>query len=121
MPRPASPPAPRVDLTGEPECRCELRGAEPGEISFEQGGENDDGAFDIEASQLLAFRNRRNSVAPRLERIECAHGGFRAEAVGVGLDHREKRNTSATGQCCSITLQRAQIDLDPGASNYRLH
>ena len=40
-----------------------------------------------------------------------AHG---AKSVRIGLDHRQKRYARAPSQSRSITLQRAQIDLDPG-------
>ena len=63
------------------------------------------------------LRRRSHSVAPRRKRLERPHDAFRAEAVTVGLHHRQQTGTApdAVPHCPVICAQRIEVDLDPRA------
>jgi transposase-like protein len=82
---------------------------------LEQWGEDNDRTCRTEVTELFAFRDGGYSVAPRLQNIECPQCSRGTEPIGVCLDHRQQRYACPSGDGCSITLQRAKIDLDPGA------
>src|SRR5438270_7197168 len=76
MPRPAAGFAPAFDLIGETECRSQARGSGTSKVPFEQRCEHDHVAGDPGPPQLLAFTDGRDTVPPRIQRIEGANNGL---------------------------------------------
>lgn len=116
MPRASTSLPPGFDLRGKAECRSETGRADTRQLVVQDWREDDDRSGDSESTQLFALGDCRDAEAPRIQRLECAHRGSGAEAVGICLDHGKKRDAGAPRCRRGIALQRAKIDVDPGAS-----
>ena len=65
--------------------------------------------------------NGSDAKAPRIELLERAGDARRAESVCICLDHRQQTRRGKLGDACSVSQQRAKVDLDPGACQKALH
>ena len=116
MPRATTSAAPCLDLHRKSQRGSQSRRSDAGKLLLEQGGEDNDRAYNAEMAQLFTLRDGGNPITPRLQNIECPQCSRGTQSIGVRLDHGQQRYARSTGDGCSITLQRAKIDLDPGAS-----
>jgi len=116
MPRAAASATPCLDLGRESKRRSQSRGSGSRKLLLEQWGEHHDRTCNAEVAKLFALRDGGYPVPPRFQNIECPQCRGGTQPIGVRLDHRQKRNACAPCDRRSITLQRAKIDLDPGAS-----
>jgi hypothetical protein len=114
MPRPAGA-GPGLDHGRIAERRGEVGAAERVDLGAKDRREDDDRPGDAGAPELGALGDRRHPEAPRLERFERQRRPDGAEAVGVGLHHREHGHAGARRDGSPVAAQRAQVDLDPGA------
>jgi hypothetical protein len=107
---------PGLDLAGESERRGQSRGTRTRKVRVQEGRENHDRARYAELPELLSLLYRSDAITPWLEWLERAQRSPNAEPVSIGLYHREEWHSRAPRNRGSITLQRAQIDFDQGAS-----
>src|SRR5687768_1744215 len=115
MPRAAADDVPRFDLVRKTEGRCKPRRTDARKLVCKMRRKNENRPRHAPVTKLFAFPDCCHAVAPRLERFERTEHRFDAQSVSIGLDHRQQRYARATRKSGSITLQRAQVDLDPGA------
>ena len=91
------------------------------ELLREQRIEDEDRSVDPRVAKLLALVDRRDAEAPGLERQQRVRDTHGAEPVGIGLHHRQQRNSRGAREAFSVTHQRAEVDFDPGARHQPLH
>jgi hypothetical protein len=112
-------PDPPFDRATLGERGNEPRAACRGQLVGKHRREDDHGPLDAGGAELLTFGDGRDTESPRRQRLERARDGDRPEAVRIGLHHREQRHASAVGERRPISLERAEVDLDPGAQRLR--
>lgn len=79
-----------------------------------QGREHHHGSGNPGLAELGAFLGGRDSIAPRVECLECAGYGNCPESIGVRLDHGEQRGTRKLDVPARIAEQRIEVDVEPG-------
>src|SRR3954468_13218537 len=106
---------PGFDLIWEAKRWRQAGRARAPEISVEERGEHQHRTRDSQLSKLFTFGHCRDPEAPGVKSLERCPNRTHTETICVGLYHWQERNARASRHRGSITLQRAQVDLDQGA------
>ena len=106
---------PRFDFRREPKCRGQTGGPRARKLFLEQRREHNDRASNTECSKLFSLADGRDAITPGLKNFNCPQRPGHTKPISVRFDHWKQRYTGAASDSCPITLQRAKIDIDPGA------
>jgi hypothetical protein len=112
---------PRHDRFGAGERRRELEAVRRAEGITVDWREDHDASADPCLAELSPFLDRRDAEAPGVHRLEGTRDRDRSEPVRVRLHHRKERHARSGRDRDGITLQRAEVDVDPGACQSALH
>ena len=104
---------PATDGLGAPEGGSERGAAHRFKLICQDRSEDHDRAGDACIAKLIPFGNSRHPKPPWIERLERSRNFGRAQAIGVGFDHREQRHTGMLRQRRGISLQGREIYLQP--------